>query len=237
MPEDGATLHSRLGGPLLVCAVPPSKTGLLLDSAVLGSLEAQLLPPGIRFGILRDSFRAIANYNCRDRALPCALFGAVIERTYADREQRAYEEVLHKFDEMLTRQYHRTGVGQRGMVIHDRHVAERDIQGWATRWRRAAGRIGVLNNLSDVPLFAESTASRLLQGADFVSWALWRYYGLTAPDTEWVDPLWPLFHAADGVMHGLIHVNPGFRAGACQCPPCASRAPATAEAVLDQVEP
>jgi hypothetical protein len=47
-------------------------------------------------------------------------FGAVIDQAYTDREQRDYEEVLHKFDEMLTRQASALGA----IAIHDRRIID-----------------------------------------------------------------------------------------------------------------
>jgi Protein of unknown function (DUF3800) len=110
------------------------------------------------------------------------------------------------------------------MVIHDKHLLERDVQIWSDAWRKAAGRIGVLTHLSDVPLFADSRASRLIQASDFVTWALWRYYGVVPkPDDVWIKNLWHHFDSANGVMHGLVHVTRSFATGVCPCPPCASR--------------
>lgn len=160
--------------------------------------------------------------SARSQASPLALFGAVVEE--GDRDRRAYEEVLHKFDEMLTRRSRETGERQTGFVIHDKRSIERDVQRAAQTWREIAGRLGVLTHLADVPVFADSKASRLLQAADFVSWSLWRYYGLPTPDPRWASGLWPLFDASDDVMHGLIHVSRRFRTG-CDCPPCVSRRP------------
>jgi hypothetical protein len=177
---------------------------------------------GKRLDVMRAAIASIAGYECQDPAHPCALFGAVIDRSYKDREERAYEEVLHKFDEMLTRQGNESGTHERGIVIHDKRVIERDVQGWVDTWRNVAGRIGTLTHFTDVPLFSDSRASRLIQAADFISWSLWRYYG-PSDDESWVRPLWSEFDNANGKMHGLIHVVPGFRHGACGCPPCASR--------------
>lgn len=185
------------------------------------------VPHGRRLDIIRATYNAIASYDCRDKARPCVLFGAVIDQSYGDREQRAYEEVLHKFDEMLTWQGRASGVHERGIVIHDRRSIERDVQGWTNTWRNVAGRIGKLTHFTDAPLFSDSRASRLIQGADFVSWALWRYYGPSS-DESYVRRLWPHFDSHEGKMHGLIHVVPGFKHGACKCPPCASRAAAPA---------
>ncbi len=178
------------------------------------------LPLPERLNLLSATYGALRNYEPRDARFPPAMFGAVVDGSYGDKEQRAYEEVFHKFDEMLTRQASSTGIHERGIVIHDRRVLEKDVQGWASMWRRVAGRIGRLTHLVDVPLFADSRASRMIQAADFVAWGLYRYYG-GLKDEKWIKPLWSKFDAADGIMHGLIHASPNFRA--CSCPPCASR--------------
>jgi hypothetical protein len=184
------------------------------------------VPADARNGILRAAFRALGTYECMNAdKFPCAYFGAVVERSYPDYEERAWEEVLHRFDEMLTRHAHEAGEHQRGIVIHDRSVTERRVQNWADRWRLLSGRIGVLTHMTDIPFFADSRASRLLQAADFIAWALWRYYGLSSPDDKWIAPLWANFDQRDGTMHGLIHVTRSFKSQSCKCPPCVSRAP------------
>jgi hypothetical protein len=184
----------------------------------------QTVPAATRFSVLRASFRALESYDCMDEEQSPAYFGAVVERSYTDYEERAWEEVLHRFDEMLTRRGHAAGQHQRGIVIHDRSITERRVQNWADRWRMLEGRIGVLTHLSDVPFFADSRASRLLQAADFIAWALWRYYGLLSPDDRSIKPLWSHFDQDGGKMHGLIHVTRSFPHGRCECPPCVSRA-------------
>ncbi len=113
---------------------------------------------------------------------------------------------------------------QRGIVVHDeRVVAERDIQSWTDTWRQAAGRIGKLVNFAEVPLFADSRASRLLQAADLFAYAVWRYYGLDATDDRLVRNLWPVFDHVGDEMHGIIHMTPLFARGECGCPPCHNR--------------
>jgi hypothetical protein len=180
------------------------------------------VPLDVRLRVLRATYVALARYRSLDPDHPVALFGAVIDKRYADYEERAYEEVLHKFDELLTRQAHKLGGNhEAGIVIHDRAVLERDVQNRANQWRHLAGRIGTLTHLADVPFFADSKASRLIQASDFVTWALWRFYGLPSPDDSRVRRLWSMFDADRGVMHGLIHVSRGFRR--CKCPPCLSR--------------
>jgi hypothetical protein len=92
------------------------------------------------------------------------LFGAVVDRRRPDHAERAYEEVLHKFDEMLRRRTQSLGQRQIGLAIHDKHYMERDVQRATETWRHIRGRIGTLHHLADVPLFADSGASRLIQG-------------------------------------------------------------------------
>lgn len=146
------------------------------------------IPVATRFDVLRATFGILGSFSPRDAGFPCTLFGAVIDRSYGDQEQRAYEEVLHKFDEMLTRQASISGTHQLGIVIHDRRIIEKDVQSWVRTWRRVAGRIGRLTHLVDVPMFSDSRASRLIQAADFVAWGLYRCYG-EAGDDSWMRPL------------------------------------------------
>lgn len=195
----------------------PRKKKRISEWAVLGY--------GARLALMNDTYQALAAYTPRVNKYPVALFGAVVDARYKDREERAYEEVLHRFDEMLTRQGHEAGDQnhQVGLIIHDERVIEKSVQSWTDQWRHAAGRIGTLTHLAEIPLFADSRASRLIQMADFVAWALWRYYGLSPADERWIKPLWPLFDCSQGVMHGLVHVHRDFQRGSCGCPPCVSR--------------
>jgi uncharacterized protein DUF3800 len=182
------------------------------------------IPVKVRMETLEATYRSLATYEAASAECPVVLFGAVVDARYKDLEQRAYEELLHRFDEMLTRRDHAGSSQQRGVVIHDERVlVEKDLQSWTDQWRKAAGRIGKLTHFADVPLFADSRASRLIQAADFVAWALWRYYGLPVADERWIKHLWPLFERDNGIMHGLVHVIPGFKSGVCSCRPCVSR--------------
>jgi hypothetical protein len=140
-----------------------------------------------------------------------------------DRERYAYEVLLNKFDVLLERA-RASHDSNRGLVIHDRRiVAERDIQEWTRRWQTAAGSIGQIHNLADVPFFADSRASRLLQAADLVSYALYRHYDPARQGDDYAATLWPRFDAVGTAMHGCVHFTPSFGAGVCRCRPCRSR--------------
>lgn len=179
----------------------------------------------LRMSILDDAYKTIGTHVARDAAHPIALLGSVVERGYARAEEHAYEQLLHRFDSLLNRQGYKAKVDphDRGIVIHDKRSIERDVQAWTHQWRQVAGTMGQLTHLADVPFFADSRASRLIQCADLVTWALWRYYGLTTTDAKYISGLWPVFDGDDGTMHGLIHLTPDFKKKGCGCPPCASR--------------
>lgn len=189
-----------------------------------GRSQWHRIPFPLRARALDRLVRSVGTFTPRDTRRPFALFGAVVDRAIPDQEERAYTDVLHKFQSFLYRlELRPEGFPEQGLVVHDRRVVEPDIQTQTQKWRRASSRIGQLTHLADVPLFADSRASRLIQVSDLVCYALWRYYGLDTPDTRYMSHLWPLFDSAGGVMHGLAHVWPGFGRGTVCCPACRSR--------------
>jgi Protein of unknown function (DUF3800) len=65
---------------------------------------------------------------------------------------------------------------QRGVIVFDKATYETDIQTLARDFRSIGHSWGVVRNLSEVPLFLDSKASRIVQLADLVSFALYRLY-------------------------------------------------------------
>lgn len=189
-----------------------------------------LVPRKDRLACLDEAYQAIANFQPYDSSFPVALFGVVIDLSFhtswstIERERYAYEVMLNKFDVMLKRLRRSGNNANRGLVIHDRRVvAERDIQEWTREWQKAAGTVGQLRNMADVPLFADSRASRLLQAADLVSYALYRHYDPDRRNADYIEDLWDKFDSVDGVMHGCVNYTPSFGAGSCKCRPCEGR--------------
>lgn len=188
------------------------------------------VPRQTRLTLLEDAYKYVASFRCTNSKLPLALFGVVMDAHFRtdwnsiEKEQFAYEVLLNKFDVMLKTLRTRHGLPNRGLVIHDRRVvAERDIQNWTSEWRATAGKVGQLRNLADVPLFSDSRATRLLQIADLVAYALFRRYLPGNEDTRYFKILWPLFHADAGAVHGAVHYSPSFGQGSYDCEPCAAR--------------
>lgn len=184
-----------------------------------------------RLSILDAAYQVLCDFSPTSATLPVALFGVVLERRFHtewsvfERERFAYEVLLNKFDVMLKRIRSETGVDNRGLVIHDRRVvAERDIQDWTREWQKAAGSVGQLRNLADVPLFADSRASRLIQAADLVSYALYRHYDPgRGQGTDYASRIWDKFDSVNGKLCGCVHFTPSFAGGGCDCRPCRDR--------------
>ncbi|WP_236833749.1 DUF3800 domain-containing protein [Blastococcus sp. KM273129] len=183
------------------------------------------VPSAVRLAILTDVYTAITTLQPTDPGYPPRVFAAVVDRSHhrygpvKAADAYAYEHVLHRFDEMLGRINTTAPTHQRGVVIHDRRQQhERRIQEQATIWQRKG--VG-LAALLQVPLFIDSRASRLIQAADLVAYALWRHYQPTSDD-KYSTGLWPLVDTNDdGELSGVIHITPKFRQ--CTCPPCRSR--------------
>jgi hypothetical protein len=105
-----------------------------------------------------------------------------------------------RFDRFLLRR-HREGDTQRGLIVLDKSTMETRLQALATEFRFVGHRAGRLTNLADVPFFVDSRASRLIQYADLVSYALWRKY--ERDDPEFFDIIADRFDQEGGVIHGL----------------------------------
>lgn len=136
-----------------------------------------------------------------------------------DPVERAFEQICNRFNLFLTRQWHRKGEKHRGLVVMDKTHYEETLQGLARDFRDQGTRWGNLRNLAEVPLFVDSAASRLIQIADLLAWAVWRRYEHN--DTRYFDRIVGRFDSEGGVLHGLVHFK--HPAEQCMCPACLSR--------------
>jgi hypothetical protein len=132
----------------------------------------------VRRATLERALRTIASFEELDPRRPLRLFVDVLPPG-GEHEREAYGNLLNRFDDWLAE------IDEHGIVISDVSYRERDIQAWAKRWRRTASRWGTLDQLVEVPLFADSTASRLLQAADLIAWSAWRHFGVVPHDDHW----------------------------------------------------
>ena len=149
------------------------------------------------------------------------LFGAAIHKRAVapgDPMEFAFEQLCSRFD-LFLRRLHHVGNTQRGLIILDKSSYETSLQGLARDFRANGHRWGDLVNLSDVPFFVDSRATRLIQYADMIAYGLRRYY---ENGESWLfDAMASRFDAVGGVVHGLVHYVPqGER---CDCYYCRSR--------------
>ncbi|MCE7029847.1 DUF3800 domain-containing protein [Jiella avicenniae] len=149
------------------------------------------------------------------------VFGVAVHKASVspdDPMERAFEAVANRFDRFLGR-LHKQNNTQRGLIVLDKSSYETSLQGLATNFRSVGHRWGQLFNLTDVPLFVDSRATRLIQYADLVAYALRRYY--ENGQSAYLDTISGRFDAQGGVVHGLAHmVSPEYP---CNCQACRQR--------------
>ena len=146
-------------------------------------------------------------------------FGVVIEKQAvapADPVERAFEEICNRFNLFLSREQSRSDVPQRGLIVMDKSNYEETLQGLASRFRERGTRWGNMRNLAEVPMFVDSKATRLIQLADLLAWAIWRRYEYS--DTRYFDVVVNRFDRTRGVIHGLVHYKGS--PSSCSCPAC-----------------
>ena len=167
-------------------------------------------------GVIKAVLRAMADLYESARAFACAIHKNSFPSE--DPIELAFEDLCSRFDRYLAR-LRDSGDRQRGLLIVDRSARETSLQKMALNFRVLGTKWGVICNLADTPFFVDSTASRVVQLADHIAYAVFRRYN--AGDSQYFDIIADKFDSADGIMHGLAHkqsVNPS-----CMCPACMSR--------------
>ena len=133
------------------------------------------------------------------------IFTVVIEKgsvTRGDPVEFAFEQLCNRFDRFLGR-LHRRGNTQRGLMIMDKSGYEQRFQGLARDFSTLGHRWGTLRNLSEVPLFVDSRASRLIQLADLVAYSTFRHY--EKGDSRFFEKIENRFDTERDHCHGLVH--------------------------------
>jgi hypothetical protein len=144
-----------------------------------------------------------------------------------DTVEMAREELFLRFNGFMGR-LHGSGSSHRSLVVANDSQYETLLQQLVPKWKLSGTRAGRLHSLAEVPLFVDSRASRVIQAADFVAWAVWQYYQNGHP--EHLQKLSRRFDAESGVQHGLAHMVRGY--GHCGCVPCRSRREQVVRTVL-----
>ena len=159
-------------------------------------------------GILNQSYDSARAFAC-----------AVHKDSYPDQDpvELAFEDLCSRFDRYLGR-LRNEGDRQRGLLILDKSAYETTLQKMARNFRKIGTQWGTIRNLADIPLFVDSRASRIVQLADHVAYAVFRRYN--AKDTNYLDVIAPKFDRTEEVVHGLSHKTLDRN---CMCLACATR--------------
>ena len=135
-------------------------------------------------------------------------------------DEQAFEQIVSRFEQYLQIYTKSSRVTQFGLLIHDnnetvckKHTSMmRQFHRTGTFWTK-------IRNTIETPLFVDSRASRVIQLADHIAYAVFRRYN--HGDSQYFDIIAHKFHQTDGVVHGLAHKqksNPR-----CMCLACSSR--------------
>jgi hypothetical protein len=115
---------------------------------------------------------------------------------------KSFENVAGQFDQYLANIYYTRRDPQRGLVIFDKAAYEEKLQGLSAVFKNHGHSLGKFRNFSEVPLFLDSKASRLIQMADLIAYWIFRYF--QSGDDRGYRLIAPHFHANKGVQHGFI---------------------------------
>jgi len=151
-----------------------------------------------------------------------ALFAVAVEKSSTlygiDAVKRATEEICRRFDIFLMRRRNEANDKQRGLLVFAEGRFHQRGRVWVRGFRDLGTRWGVLKNLADIPYFASTRETRMLQAADFVSHATYLLYERRDPSL--LEKFIHRFDHKEGTLHGLVHL---FRNSQCDCPACVSR--------------
>lgn len=150
-------------------------------------------------------------------AFACAVHKA--SQPNSDPVKLAFEDLISRFDMYLSRLFRRDAVDQKGIIILDESTHETSLQKEAIRFRQGGTRWRKLNNICEVPFFVNSKASRIIQLADHIAYAVFRRYD--AGDLTYFNCLEGRFDSENGIIHGLCHKQTNNQH--CTCPACLTR--------------
>jgi len=172
-----------------------------------------------RIGIIQKLLCLLRNAN-KDTVV----FASAIHKNSfkgVDLIKMAFEDLCSRFDMYLNRMYHDSDpkYSHKGLIIFDKNSYQISLENLAFEFREQGTRWRELKNIREVPFFVDSKASRIIQIADHISYAVFRRYN--ADDLKYFNCIEDRFDEHEGTIHGLSHKqtnNPG-----CKCPSCLTR--------------
>jgi len=190
---------------------------MLLKYLVVETLLGKNLKKDDRIEIIKKALCIL-----HDAQFDTVVFASAIHKeSYpnSDLIKMAFEDLCSRFDIYLNRVYHATKTSHKGLIIFDKNSYEVNLERLALEFRQQGTRWRNLMNIREVPFFVDSKASRIIQLADHIAYAVFRRYN--AQDLSYFNCIENRFDNHEGVIHGLSHkitCNPH-----CTCPACLTR--------------
>ena len=135
------------------------------------------------------------------------LFAVVINKHRCPKNENpaeyAFERLCSQFDHYLNRR-EKQGDRHSGILVLDESTRKTRLQELSVQFRQDGNRWGnKLRHFAEVPLFVDSKATRLVQYADLVCYALWRKY--EHDDPEFFNAIADQFDSEKHSPHGLVY--------------------------------
>jgi len=124
------------------------------------------------------------------------------------------EDICQRFNTFLVRQFN-AGYKDKGLLIMDKSGRESRVREFMAEFERDGTQRGYLGNIMDVPYFADSAHTRMLQMADFLAFAGGRYFN--SSDRTYLDKVLGRIdrRTAQGELVGLKHIVASSHRCAC----------------------
>jgi len=170
-----------------------------------------------RISIIKEVLKIIAKSYNQNTTFACVIH----KPSYPNRDhiEMAFEDLCSRFNLQLMRLHATRKEKHKGLIVLDESSYETSLQKMASNLRKSGNRWGsIMRDLAEVPLFANSKASRLIQVADHIAYAVFRRY--EAGDTQYLDIILPKFDSESGILHGFCHKT---NQPHCMCAACMSR--------------
>lgn len=212
---------SKLVDDIQTRFLPPSRYG-----AVSRELHASEIHGGRAFADLGDEGREKlldAVYQCISNAwFPNLIpFAAAVHQSAVETPEQTLsitlESICARFNLFLKYEYERDSPSK-GLIVFDEKSlgTERECRRLVRDFKRHGGTwFGYLGNVVDIPYFANSRDTRMMQLADFVVYAVFRYYE-KSDDVHLNTILQAFEKKAKELRPGLIHIT----RQRCSCVAC-----------------
>jgi hypothetical protein len=138
------------------------------------------------------------------------LFACVVEKNALsgkDLVHICFEQLARRFDLFLQRCHTKYNDPQRGIMLFDESSTEQRLQTLAREFKQTGHSYGKTHNYAEVPVFLDSRATRLIQLADLVAYAIFRHF--EHGDSKYWDVIKGRFDEEGGVKHGLFLCDAG----------------------------